>query len=179
MDNTDKVDTGTQHVDGQEISTQTANNNQDANLSYDLEVKLAILFNCLLHGSYWFMLLDMMFTTKLQLRGLGRSARKREAASRESATTIMSWVMEKGGEVRMADVAKPDYGREEDFTAEYAVRTMATLDTWLEQEVRVVLETVVGKEVEGIENMLKGVLDKHREFYWDSQAMRNRVFSVD
>ena len=57
--------------------------------------------------------------------------------------------MEKGGRVKMADIAKPDYGREEDFTAEYAVRTMATLDTWLEQGVREVVEMVVGKEVQG------------------------------
>ena len=170
------MDNSTQHDDDQEISTQTANYNPEANLSYDMEVKLCILANQLLHGSYWFLLLDLMFTTKLQLRGLARSARQREAACRESATTIMSWVMEKGGRVRMVDIAKPDCGREEDFTAEYSVRTMANVDSWLEQGVREVLEMVVGKEMEGMEEMLKGVLEKHREFYWDSQAMKNKVF---
>ena len=103
---------------------------------------------------------------KLQLLGLARSYRKREAACRESAITIMSLVMDKGGRVKMADISKPDYGREEDFTAEYAVRTMAILDTWLEQGVREVLEMVVGKEVQGMEEMLKMVLEKHRDLHW-------------
>ena len=90
MDESDKVDTGTQYVDDQDISTQTTNNNPEASLTYDMEVQLGILSNRLLHGSYWFMILDLMFTTKLQLMGLARSARKREAASRESVITIMS-----------------------------------------------------------------------------------------
>ena len=88
----------------------------------------------------------------------------------------MSWVMGKGGRLKIADIAKPEYGDEEDFTDEYAVKTIAALDTWLEQGLREMLEMVVGKEVEGMEDMLKGVLDKHREFHWDSQAMKNRVF---
>ena len=176
MDESDKVDTGTQYVDDQDISTQTTNNNPEAILTYDMEVQLGILSNRLLHGSYWFLILDLMFTTKLQLMGLARSARKREAACRESAITIMSWVMEKGGRVKMADIAKPDYGREEDFTAEYAVRTMATLDTWLEQGVREVLEMVLGKEGQGMEERLKMVLEKHRDLHWESQAMKNTVF---
>ena len=175
MDESDKVDTGTQHVDDQDISTQTTNINPEAALTSDMEVKLGTLSNRLLHGSYWFLILYLMFTTKLQLMELARSARKREAACRESAMTIMSWVMEKGGRVKMADIAKPDYGREEDFTAEYAVRTMAALDTWLEQGVREVGEMVVGKEVQGMEKMLKMVLEKHRDLHWESQAMKNTV----
>jgi hypothetical protein len=176
MNESDKLDTGTQYVDDQDISTQTTNNNLEATLIYDIEVKLGTMSNRLMHGSYWFLILDLMFTTKLQLMGLARSARKREDACRESAFTIMSWVMEKGGRVKMADIAKPDYGREEDFTAEYAVRTMATLDTWLEQGVREVLEMVVGKEVQGMEEMLKMVLENHRGLHWESQATKNTVF---
>ena len=30
----------------------------------------------------------------------------------------MSWIMEKVARVRTADIAKPDYGRKNDFTAE-------------------------------------------------------------
>ena len=141
-----------------------------------MEVKLGILSNQMMHASYWFLVLEMMFTTKLQLSGMARSVRQREAACRESAITIMNWVMGKGGRLRIADIAKPEYGDEEDFTDEYAVKTIAALDTWLEQGLREMLEMVVGKEVEGMEDMLKGVLDKHREFHWDSQAMKNRVF---
>ena len=111
-----------------------------------MEVELGILSNRLLHGSYWFLILELMFTTKLELRGLARCAKQREDACRESASSVMSWLMEKVGKVRMADIAKPDYGREKDFTAEYAVSTMATLDTWLEQGVREILDKVVGKE---------------------------------
>ena len=55
-----------------------------------MEVQLSILSNRLLHGYYWFLILDLMFTTKLQLKGLARSARKREAACMESAITMIS-----------------------------------------------------------------------------------------
>ena len=172
MDDTDKIDTSTQYVDDQDISTQTTNNMPEAGLTYEL----GILCNRLLHGSYWFLILDLMFTSKLELRGLVRSAKQREVACRESASSIMSWLMEKGASVKMADITKPDYGSQEDFTAEYAVKIMATLDTWLVQGVREELEIVVGKDIDGIEEMLRSVLDKHREFYWDSQAMKNKVF---
>ena len=167
----EKVDIGTQYVDEQEISIQTPLKHEDT-LNSDNEVKLGILSNRLLHGSYWFLVLDMMFTTKFQLNGLARAARQREAACRESAITIMSWVKQKGGRVRLVDIARPDYGREEDFTAEYAMKTMATLDTWLEQGVMQVL-------VEGVketDDMLREVLEKHREFHWESQSMKDKVF---
>ena len=55
-----------------------------------IEVQLSILSNRLLHGYYWFLILDLMFTTKHQLKGLARSARKREAACMESAITMIS-----------------------------------------------------------------------------------------
>ena len=35
-----------------------------------------------------------------------------------SASFVMSWLMEKVGRVRMADIAKSDYEVENDFTAE-------------------------------------------------------------
>jgi hypothetical protein len=144
MDESDKVDNGTQYVDDQDISTQTTTNNSGAILNYDIEVQLGILSNRLLHGSYWFLILDLMFKTNLQLMGLARSAR-----------------------VKMADIA---------FTAEYTVRTLATLNTWLEKGVREVREIVVGKELDGMEEMLKIVLKKHRDLYWESKAMKNTVF---
>ena len=40
---------------------------------------------------------------------------------------------------RLVDIAKPDYGSDEDFSLEYAMKTMVTLDTWLEQGVMEVL----------------------------------------
>ena len=49
---------------------------------------------------------------------------------------------------------------------------MATLDTWLEQGVMEVL-------VEGlydVDEVLKTVLDKHRDFHWESQSMKEKVF---
>ena len=33
-------------------------------INHEMEVKLGILANRLLHGSYWFLILDMMFRTK-------------------------------------------------------------------------------------------------------------------
>ena len=84
----------------------------------------------------------------------------------------MSWEKGVGGKVRLVDIARPGYGKEEDFTVEYAVKTMATLDTWLEQGVMEVL-------VEGlydVDEVLKTVLDKHRDFHWESQSMKEKVF---
>ena len=40
---------------------------------------------------------------------------------------------------RLVDIAKPDYGSDEDFSLEYAMKTMVTLDRWLEQGVMEVL----------------------------------------
>ena len=174
MDGTDKVDTGTQYVDDQDISTQTETNSPI--ISYDLEMQLGILCNRLLHGSYWFLILEMMFTNKLELRGLARCAKQRENVCRESASSIMSWLMKNMATVRMADIAKPDYGMEKDFTAEYAVRTMVSLDTWLEQGVREVVEKVTGQDMEGLEELLKGMLVKHRDLQFETQAMKNKVF---
>ena len=165
------VDIGTQYVDEEEMSIQSSIKDVPV-LNPEMEVKLGILSNRLLHGSYWFLILDMMFKTKFQLHALAKAARMRDAACRESASSIMSWVKGVGGKVRLVDIARPDYGKEEDFTVEYAVKTMATLDTWLEQGVMEVL-------VEGlndVDEVLKTVLDKHRDFHWESQSMKEKVF---
>ena len=74
--------------------------------------------------------------------------------------------------MRLVDIARPDYGKEEDFTVEYAVKTMATLDTWLEQGVMEVLL----EGMSDVDEVLKTVLDKHRDFHWESQSMKEKVF---
>ena len=167
--NTEKVDIGTQYVEGEEISVQSV---ETTFINHEMEVKLGILANRLLHGSYWFLILDMMFRTKFQLIGLAKAARMREATCRESASSIMSWVREVGGKVRLVDIARPDYGKEENFTIEYGVRTMATLDTWLEQGVMEVLASGVSEA----NDVLKAVLEKHRDYHWESQGMKDKIF---
>ena len=174
MDNTDKVDTGTQYVDDQDISTQTGTDSPI--ISYELEMQLGILCNRLLHGSYWFLILEMMFTNKLELRGLAMCAKQRESVCRESASSIMSWMVKNMSTVKIADIAKPDYGREKDFTAEYAIRTMASLDTWLEQGLREVVEMVTEQDMGGLVDLLKSLLGKHRDLLFESQALKNKVF---
>ena len=172
MGNRNKISTGTQYVDPKDDSTQTI---EAPDIDYFDLLNLANMF---LHSSYWFLMLSITLT-RLDLTGLAWAAKQKDTICRESAMTILSWVMEKGGRMRMVDIVKPDYGKEEDFTAEYAVRIMANLDTWLVQGVREEMEMVVGKEIEGIEEVLRSVLDKHRGFYWDSQALKNRVFSAE
>ena len=166
----EKIDMSTQYAIEQEIPTQN-NNKQEDVFDTDMEVKLGILSNSLLHGSYWYLVLEIMFTTKFEMNGLARAARLRETACRESAITIMSLVKQKGGRVRLADIARPHYGREEDFTAEHAMRTMATLDTWLEQGVMKVLVDGVNE----MEDILTEMMVKHREFHWESQAMKEKM----
>ena len=53
---------------------------------------------------------------------------------------------------------------------------MATLDTWLEEGVREILDKVVGKDIQELEELLNRVLDKQREFHFETQAMKNKVF---
>ena len=174
MADSDKVDAGTQCVDDQDMSTQTTNK---LLVTYELEMQLGILCNQMLHGAYWFLILEIMFTTKLQLRGLARCAKQRDVTCRESVSSIMSWVMEKGGTLKLADIAKPDYGKEKDFTAEYAVRTMAALDTWLEKGLREVMDMVSGQDMDGLEELLNRILSTYRDFQFESKAMMNKVFT--
>ena len=56
---------------------------------------------------------------------------------------MASFMMDVDNEItyipRLVDIAKPDYGSDEDFSLEYAMKTMVTLDRWLEQGVMEVL----------------------------------------
>ena len=175
MGNTENNDTGTQcDDDEQDKSTQTAS---DSMINYELEMQLGILANRLLHGSYWFLILEIIFTSK-DLRGLAGCAKQRENVCRESASSIMSWLMENMGTVRMADIAKPDYyvGKEE-ITAEYAVWTMAALDTWLEQGLRVVVEIVTEQDREAVlVELLRKILEEYDDLQLETQAMKDRIF---
>ena len=52
---------------------------------------------------------------------------------------------------RLVDIAKPDYGSDDNFSLEYAMKTMVTLDTWLEQGI---MEVLVEADTH-MEDMLK------------------------
>ena len=170
-----KVDTGTQWETG---DTANASPSQSIvkvkELSLEVETKLVMLANKMLHASYWFLLLGVTFTG-LDLAGLARAARVREAAAREGASSILCLVKEEGGATRLVDIARPDT-TDEEMGAEQAVRTMASLDSWLEQGV---LEAVLGFGRSGIGEGLRKVLDKCRELRWESQGMREQVGSAE
>lgn len=72
--NAGKVDIGTQYVEDDDISVQSSIKDIPI-LNPEMEVKLGILSNRLLHGSYWYLILDVMFKTKFQLHGLAKAAR--------------------------------------------------------------------------------------------------------
>ena len=95
----DTVDCGTQYSDnGEEVEDMVMKTRYQ--VSPEMEVKLSVLSNKLLHGSYWFLLLDVMLTSKWDMAGQARAARMREAVCREAAVNIMTWIKEMGGCLR-------------------------------------------------------------------------------
>ena len=61
MDESDKVDTGTQYVDDQDISTEITNNNTEAILTFDMEVQMGILSNLLLVPTFSWLISNVFF----------------------------------------------------------------------------------------------------------------------
>ena len=147
-----KVNTGTQYDDGKDDSTQTVN-------APDFDTtELSILANMFMHSSYWFMMLSIILTG-LDLTGLSWAAKQKDRVCRESAMTILSWIMERGNMVQLVDIARPRLGGSNlDLTAEYAVRIWDQLDRWLEKEVELIVEKLVGVD-SVLEEMLRKILE--------------------
>ena len=151
MEDHKKVDTGTQYDDAKNDSTQTV---PDAEATKEL-LELANMF---LHSSYWFLMLSITLT-RLDLSGLAWAAKQKDMVCREAAMTILSWIMETGGRVELADIARPRMG--ENITAEYAVRKWDHVDRWLERETEKMLEKAVEVNT-GMEEMLRKILETIR-----------------
>ena len=165
------VETGTQWSDQTEPGGERLEAGEGQySLKAGLELKLNMLANRLLHGSYWYLLLQILHTSFSSDR-LMMAARRREEGSREAARTIIIWLKEVGSQVRLVDIARPDHGTEEEFCLEYALKTLLTLDIWLE---RGVMEVLVEADLE-MEEMLRKILEKLREFHWESKAMKDQM----
>ena len=74
-----------------------------------------------------------LYISRWRLAAPAHAARAREAACREAAASLLASVVS-CGELRLVDVARPD-PEVETMDAEAALRTLVTLDTWLEQGV--------------------------------------------
>ena len=96
----DTVDCGTQYSDNGEDIMEDEVVKTRYQVTSEMEVKLSVLSNKLLHGSYWFLLLDVMLTSKWDMAAQARAARMREAVCREAAVNIMTWIKEMGGCLR-------------------------------------------------------------------------------
>ena len=149
MDEQTKVNTGTQYDATKDDSTQTMD-------VPDAEVTKSILelANMFLHSSYWFLMLSITLN-RLDLSGMAWAAKQKDIFCRESAMTIMSEVLDMGGRVELADIAKPR--KEEDQTAEYVLRKWGQLDMWLETETEKILDKMAGG---GTNNRLEATLRK-------------------
>ena len=152
MGNRNKISTGTQYVDPKDDSTQTI---EAPDIDYFDLLNLANMF---LHSSYWFLMLSITLT-RLDLTGLAWAAKQKDTVCRESAMTILCWIMERGGRVELADIARPRMGG--DLTAEYVVRKWDEVDRWLEKEMEKMVEKVEGID-SGLEDMLRNLLEKIR-----------------
>ena len=143
------MNAGTQYDDN-DASTQTPNLPEAETITSILE-----LANMFLHSSYWFLVLSITLT-RLDLSGLAWAAKQRDLLCRESATTIYSWILGKGGKIQLADIAVPVL--EENPTAENLVKKWDQLDKWLETKMEQILLTLGKGDDTGLEEMLRNLM---------------------
>ena len=173
------VETGTQwsdNTDGRLVAAEPGEGLESGEVQYrvkpGLELRLNMLANRLLHGSYWYLLLQIISDSTFGMsERIIKAARRREEASREAARTIITWLREVGSQVRLVDIARPDHGTEEEFCLENALKTLLTLDIWLEQGL---VEVMVEADPE-MEDMLATILNKLRDFHSESKAMKDQI----
>ena len=145
------MNTGTQYDDN-DASTQTPNLPEAETITSILE-----LANMFLHSSYWFLVLSITLT-RLDLSGLAWAAKQRDLLCRESATTIYSWILGKGGKIQLADIAVPVLEEKENPTAENLVKKWDQLDKWLETKMEQILLTLDKGDDTGLEEMLRNLM---------------------
>ena len=145
------MNAGTQYEDN-DASTQTPNLLEAETITSILE-----LANMFLHSSYWFLVLSITLT-RLDLSGLAWAAKQRDLLCRESATTIYSWILGKGGKVQLADIAVPVLEEKENPTAENLVKKWDQLDKWLETKMEQILLTLGKGDDTGLGEMLRNLM---------------------
>ena len=145
------MNAGTQYDDN-DASTQTPNHPEAETITSILE-----LANMFLHSSYWFLVLSITLT-RLDLSGLAWAAKQRDLLCRESATTIYSWILGKGGKIQLADIAVPVLEEKENPTAENLVKKWDQLDKWLETKMEQILLTLGKGDDTGLEEMLRNLM---------------------
>ena len=145
------MNAGTQYDDN-DASTQTPNLPEAETITSILE-----LANMFLHSSYWFLVLSITLT-RLDLSGLAWAAKQRDLLCRESATTIYSWILGKGGKIQLADIAMPVLEEKENPTAENLVKKWDQLDKWLETKMEQILLTLGKGDDTGLEEMLRNLM---------------------
>ena len=145
------MNAGTQYDDN-DASTQTPNLPEAETITSILE-----LANMFLHSSYWFLVLSITLT-RLDLSGLAWAAKQRDLLCRESATTIYSWILGKGGKIQLADIAVPVLEEKENPTAENLVKKWDQLDKWLETKMEQILLTLGKGDDTGLEEMLRNLM---------------------
>ena len=149
------MNAGTQYNDNdvsKDDSTQTPNLPEAETITSILE-----LANMFLHSSYWFLVLSITLTS-LDLSGLAWAAKQRDLLCRESATTIYSWILGKGGKIQLADIAVPVLEEKENPTAENLVKKWDQLDKWLETKMEQILLTLGKGDDTGLEEMLRNLM---------------------
>ena len=154
----DKMNAGTQHNDTKDDATQTTNLPDSETIISMLE-----LANMFLHSSYWFLMLSI-YLARLDLSGLAWAAKQKDIVCRESATTIFSWILGKGGRVDLADIAMPVM-EEKDPSAEYMVAKWDQLDKWMETKMEKIMATFGGGDNTGLEEILRDLLETFRKGY--------------
>ena len=145
------MNAGTKYDDN-DASTQTPNLPEAETITSILE-----LANMFLHSSYWFLVLSITLTS-LDLSGLAWAAKQRDLLCRESATTIYSWILGKGGKIQLADIAVPVLEEKENPTAENLVKKWDQLDKWLETKMEQILLTLGKGDDTGLEEMLRNLM---------------------
>ena len=79
----------TEYVEKRDVATQTGGEDLGAGHVYKMALEVATLANSFLHASYWFLVMEITFSSR-GLEGLTRAAKRREESCREAAGSLLS-----------------------------------------------------------------------------------------
>ena len=133
-----------------------------------LLVGVANLANRFLHASYWFLTLNIVFTST-ELHSISRSVVLRHSISLLTAQNLLSDLLDLNF-LELADIAKPDFSLT-DCSVEEAVKIIGEIDNWLVASSELVLHTARVKENLPQIEVLGNIVAEQKIFAEESKIM--------
>ena len=133
-----------------------------------LLVGVANLANRFLHASYWFLTLNIVFTSA-ELHSISRSVVLRHSISLLTAQNLLSDLLD-WNFLELADIAKPDFSLT-DCSVEEAVKIIGEIDNWLLASSELILHTARVKENLPQIEVLGNIVAEQKIFAEESKIM--------